>query len=729
MQELGIYKVILVSDSTNVGLIRKYILHPVTCAHIDILMLLHLQGRQLSVQRSLLKFRQFSSSQRLLFKLRDYQEDAIDKVLEACERGIKRPAVVLATGGGKTVVMAHLISKLPNRSNGGLKTLVLAHKEELVRQAARTIADVNPDLEVKIDMQKLRPEMDADVFIGSVPTLVRLSRLERYDPKEFKAIILDECHHATAGSWSKILEHFGAMDKDLEIRVVGFTATLERSDGASLGTVFEEVVFERSLITMVEKKELCDVKFSTIEVDVDLTHVPTRFGDYAQDQLSNEVNKDNVNLQVARAYLQLKKEFGFKSTLVFCVDIAHCKTLCGVLQKNGINAQYVTGDTVKHERQAILQDFKDGNIDVLCNVLVFTEGTDIPNIDSLILARPTRSRPLLVQMIGRGLRLHQGKDYCHVVDVTSTTDIGILSVPTLFDLPASHRVHGKSLAELQEDKEEIDEFELLRQEEERRLSEERAFKMQQELKDIRIQFMTLDGLADLEKKTAAMYEDPGTINEKIKNSFIPWIRLEYDVWGYQLGKLFLLLERTGDGKDKVTFTLSQCEFTPLSVIVASNYKAQRIQKTPVVYGSNVQELLGKAEMAAGYYVRRRRKAKPISDAQQIAIERMLGSKFRQLYGSSDFSTGVELLSLERAAKLLFAGKYSVNALWVKWELQNMFGPLTKTKLKMEKIIKLTAKEANISIGEGFFDEPIQVPNDYTDGGIISDDLQNKAIDY
>ncbi|KAM9931811.1 hypothetical protein OXX80_008541 [Metschnikowia pulcherrima] len=129
---------------------------------------------------------------------------------------------------------------------------------------------------------------------------------------------------------------------------------------------------------------------------------------------------------VANAYIQLQQELGLKSTLVFCVDINHCKTLCGVLQAHGVNAQYVTGETAKHVRQDILEDFKQGKIAVLCNVLVFTGGTDIPNIDSLILARPTKSRPLLTQMVGRGLRLHKGKDICHVIDMVSTMKVGVL---------------------------------------------------------------------------------------------------------------------------------------------------------------------------------------------------------------------------------------------------------------------------------------------------------------
>lgn len=640
--------------------------------------------------------RTLASASKPLIKLRDYQQEAINNVLLAAKRGIRRPAVVLATGGGKTVVMSYLIPQLKKLTEKGNRTLVLAHKEELVRQAADTISKINPDLSVRIDMQKLKPDLDADVIVGSVPTLVRMSRLGRYDPLEFKTIILDECHHATAGSWTKILGHFKATEKDLDIYVVGFTATLERSDGASLGSVFEEIVFERSLITMVEKKELCDVKFSTMKVDVDLSNVPARFGDYASDKLSLEVNQENVNSQVARAYLQLKKEFGFKSTLIFCVDINHCKTLCGVLQKNGVNAQYVTGETVRHERQAILQDFKNGEIDVLCNVLVFTEGTDIPNIDSLILARPTKSRPLLVQMIGRGLRLHQGKDVCHVVDMTGTCDIGILSVPTLFDLPAGHNVQGKSLAELQEEKEAYDIAEEIRKEEARRKEVEDAYEIQQKLKDLSILFTTFEGFADLEKVTTTMYEDGSTVNHKIRDSFLDWVRLEYDVWGYQFGTLYLLLERTVDETGKTQFVLSQCAVTPLAVVVASKFKAPRSSKHELKTSPNLSDILTFSENAFAKYQRRSKGPKPITTKQMDNLERLLVAKYNQLYADLDtpsLESELQKFSLARASALIFAAKYSKNSLWVKWELQNMFGLSKKQKSKVSRQMKLLAKSA------------------------------------
>lgn len=177
-----------------------------------------------------------------LIKLRDYQEHAVKNTLESIERGVKRPAVVLATGGGKTVVMSHLIPQIKSQNKGD-KVLVLAHKQELVRQAAATIHRSNPDLRVCIDMAKAKPDLEnQDVVVASVPTLVYRTRMERYDPTQYKAIILDECHHATAHSWMKILDYFGALEADAKVYTIGFTATLERADGMSLGNEFGESV-------------------------------------------------------------------------------------------------------------------------------------------------------------------------------------------------------------------------------------------------------------------------------------------------------------------------------------------------------------------------------------------------------------------------------------------------------------------------------------------------------
>lgn len=646
------------------------------------------------------------------FKLREYQKDAVQSVLDAVASGVKRSAVVLATGGGKTVVIGDLISKLKSEDSTRKRTLVLAHKEELVRQAARTIALANPDYKVQIDMHKSKPEDDCDVIVGSVPTLVRMTRLNKYDPSQYKTIILDECHHATARSWTKIMTHFGALDDNSPINVVGFTATLERADGAALGSVFHKVVFERSLRTMVEQRELCDVKFSLIKTDVNLSDVPIQFGDYQPATLSSAVNKDNINLQVARAFAQLREKLQFKSTLVFCVDIAHCKTLCGVFQRQGINAQYVTGDTVKHERQAILEDFKNGKISVLCNVLVFTEGTDIPNIDSMILARPTKSRPLLIQMIGRGLRLHEGKDVCHIIDMVGNAKLGILSVPNLFGLPENFNYRNKSLLEIEKEKEELDVIERERQMEEQRQSIKEVMELQTRLANVDIQFDTLEGFAALEGKIDDNMADTKEVNRKVSASPIPWVRLEYHLWGYQplTNNVSYVIKRIGEDSD-TEFVLYRREQTPIQYVIASNYKCARSTDYELTRGT-VDHVLAVAELQVGgnIFIRKSRGEKAITARQKESLVSGLKNKIMKMYGSEkleDFKSALAGFDQVRASSLVFAMKHSINSLWVKWELTVILGPTPQIELRLErersrlsKLIraKLTAKNLHTRTG-------------------------------
>lgn len=546
-------------------------------------------------------------------------------------------------------------------------------------------------------MLKLKPEAEADIIVGSVPTLVRMSRLNMYDPLEFKAIVIDECHHATATSWVKILNYFGALDEQLEIKVLGFTATLERADGMSLGKVFDEVVFERSLLTMIEKRELCDVRISSIKVDLSLAGVGTKFGDYDPATLAEAVNKENVNLQVVRAYLQLRNELKLKATLVFCVDINHCKTLCGVLQAGGVNAQYVTGETVRHERRAILEDFKNGKIDVLCNVLVFTEGTDIPNIDSMILARPTKSRPLLTQMIGRGLRLHQSKDVCHVIDMVGTTKIGVLSVPSLFGLPEGHDVHRKTLLELRDDKEKYDAAAEEQAARDRQQQVQEIFELQKKIEDISMQFDVIEGFAALLDKNIDLYKDSGAVNDAFRESPIRWVRLEYDVWGFptrQSGRYYTITREHNEGS--VEFSLESVERATRETLIASNFKCARTRTTEISRG-NLSHVLCDAERVLRNDIRRHSDLLKATSKQVQLLHGQLKATVARTYNEAALKPlreQLEQLSMNRASALIFARACSVNSLWVKWELSKMLGPPPHLQRRAERETKKLEKLAS-----------------------------------
>lgn len=178
--------------------------------------------------------------------------------------------------------------------------------------------------------------------------------------------------------------------------------------------------------------------------NVDLSKVKSnRFGDFQTSELSKSVNTQETNRLAVRVWLDRAVK-DRKSTMVFCVDIAHVHDLTNAFRHNGIDARSVTSETDKSTRKERVEAFRQRDFPVLVNCGVFTEGTDIPAIDCILLARPTRSRNLLVQMIGRGMRLYPGKMNCHVIDFVGSLATGIVTVPTLFGLDPSEIVHEQS---------------------------------------------------------------------------------------------------------------------------------------------------------------------------------------------------------------------------------------------------------------------------------------------
>jgi ATP-dependent helicase IRC3 len=241
------------------------------------------------------------------------------------------------------------------------------------------------------------------------------------------------------------LEHFGLHQKKEESPVlVGVSATFSRFDGLRLGAAIDEIVYHKDYVDMIGEKWLSDVLFTTVESTADISNVKSAAnGDFQPGELSRAVNTDQINEITVRSWLA--RAAGRKSTLAFCVDLSHVFGLTRAFRQHGIDARFVTGDTSKRDRSERLNAFKRGEFPVLVNCGVFTEGTDIPNIDCVVLARPTRSRNLLVQMIGRGMRLHPGKTNCHIIDMVSSLATGIVTTPTLFGLDPSQLVKEVSV--------------------------------------------------------------------------------------------------------------------------------------------------------------------------------------------------------------------------------------------------------------------------------------------
>jgi len=290
----------------------------------------------------------------------------------------------------------------------------------------------------------------ADITVASVQSIMSGDRIDKFDPSKFKLVLVDEAHHIVAAQYLEVLKHFQLYPEPHGTPVlVGVSATFSRHDGLKLGAAIDNIVYHRDYLDMIDDKWLSDVIFTTVESQADLSSVGlSSFGDFKTGALSQAVNTPEINDVTVRAWMARAQ--GRKSTLVFCVDLDHVRSLTAMFRAHGIKADFITGETQRVLRGERLDAFKRGDFPVLLNCGVFTEGTDIPNIDCIVLARPTRSRNLLIQMIGRGMRLYPGKENCHVIDMVSSLETGIVTTPTLFGLDPKELVDAQSAKDMRD---------------------------------------------------------------------------------------------------------------------------------------------------------------------------------------------------------------------------------------------------------------------------------------
>lgn len=350
--------------------------------------------------------------------LRPYQREATDAALAVPQR-MKRGAIVLPTGAGKTVVIAQAIkewnalSKRSGRRNR--RTVLGAHRIELVEQAAKMIRLMAPELRVGI-VQGDRDNTGADVVCAMTQTLASERRRSRI--RDVGLVVIDECHHSTATTYQSILRHYGCYDEGAW--ALGVTATMTRADKAALGDVWEDIVYTRSIAEMIDDGYLVRPRGLRVRVPgLDLSKVKRQRGDYSESDLGRAIEGSLAPEKVAEAYVEHAAD---KQGILFAPTVATAQLYADALAAVGIKSELVHGMMAPAERASALDRFRDGTTQVLCNCMVLTEGTDLPMAEVCVVGRPTRNKGLFIQMVGRVLRLWPGKDSALILDVVGATE-------------------------------------------------------------------------------------------------------------------------------------------------------------------------------------------------------------------------------------------------------------------------------------------------------------------
>ena len=341
-----------------------------------------------------------------MYELRPYQKEAVEAIFSEWKEEHRRTLLVLPTGTGKTVVFAKVVEL---KVGEGKRVLILAHRNELLEQASNKLKEacgIDTVLE-KADstaVGKLSP-----VTVGSVQTLYREHRLIQYPRDYFDIIIVDEAHHAMSDTYQKILEYFN------KALVLGVTATPDRADRKNLGQYFDSLAYEYPMRKAVKEGYLAPIKAQMIPLDIDITNVGISNGDYAVGEIGSAL--DPYLEQIAKEMLTYCKD---RKTVVFLPLIRTAQKFCEILSSYGLSACEVNGDST--DRNEVIKDFECGNYQVLCNAMLLTEGWDCPDVDCIVVLRPTKVRSLYQQMVGRGMRLAPNKTELLLLDFLWMTD-------------------------------------------------------------------------------------------------------------------------------------------------------------------------------------------------------------------------------------------------------------------------------------------------------------------
>ena len=335
-------------------------------------------------------------------ELRPYQQQAKDAIFSEWENGVKKTLLVLPTGCGKTIVFAKVAEECVK---GGSRVLILAHRGELLDQAADKIGKSTG---LGCATEKAEQTCLGSWFrivVGSVQSMMREKRLNQFPNDYFNTIIIDEAHHCISDSYQKVLRHFP------DAEVLGVTATPDRGDMQNLGTVFESLAYEYTLPKAIKEGYLSPIKAVTIPLKIDMSVVGVQAGDFKSGDIATAL--DPYLESIAE---EMEKYCSNKKTVVFLPLVKTSQKFRDILNNHGFKAAEVNGDS--KDRAEILEAFDKDQYNVLCNSMLLTEGWDCPSVDCIVVLRPTKVRSLYCQMVGRGTRLspETNKDHLLLLD-------------------------------------------------------------------------------------------------------------------------------------------------------------------------------------------------------------------------------------------------------------------------------------------------------------------------
>ena len=362
-------------------------------------------------------------------ELRPYQQQARDRIHAEWDAGHTRTLLVLPTGTGKTIVFASVAA---DQVRAGDRVLILAHRGELLEQAADKLQRSTGLVSAVEKAESTCLDSWFRVVVGSVQTLQRTARLERFPQDYFGTIIIDEAHHAITDGYRRILDYFSGA------KVLGVTATPDRGDMRNLGEVFDSLAFEYKLTDAIKEGYLCKIMAQTIPLQLDITSVTMSGGDYAVGDLGTAL--DPYLEQIAA---EMARRCKSRKTVVFLPLIKTSQKFRDLLNAHGFRAAEVNGQSA--DRKEVLADFDAGKYNVLCNSMLLTEGWDCPSVDCVVVLRPTKVRSLYSQMVGRGTRLSPGKTDLLLLDFLWMTDKHELCRPA--DLVCEDRTVARQMTE------------------------------------------------------------------------------------------------------------------------------------------------------------------------------------------------------------------------------------------------------------------------------------------